>query len=471
MKRFFALLAAMLGIAIHQAPAVEGPPKLVPYQGMVLDAQGAPLAPTQPTVYKIEFRLWNQLTGGTLVWSEQQFVTVSNGRFSVNLGEGTAATDAVAPQFVQSALDSAFAEKSRYLGVTVRSSPTATEMIPRLAFLSAPYAFVAGTVSRVSQQPGTFSNVKLASIRYTTRTVDSGSPSVALTLDQRTNLVSAGSRGTVAQLPIAGGLQELLVAKMDTTDKVVAIAPPPNGTINGSTDKIRLKALGESVTLQNIDGDNWWIVKDTRDNTPVGSIISYGAANPPPGYLACDGSSLHRDDHPDLFAVISTAWGSASEVNALVQDANRFNLPNLSGRFVRGVDPEADGADDDAGSRINLFAGGNAGRQVGSYQKDEFAIHGHNNGSDPGHSHPTLVTSTDTWKFGLSYDAVDLDGGATAGKPALNDGAPRQYGHRLSVTVSQPTVSSSFTGITKTEDAGGNETRPENAGVRYCIKY
>lgn len=470
MKRFLFLFALFLGSACLQVLAVEGAPNSVQYQGTVLDGQGAPLAPTAPTVYKMEFRLWSQITGGTLIWSEQQLVTVSNGQFSVRLGEGQAAADSVVPQLAQSNLGSAFAAKDRFIGITVKTTPSATEISPRLAFLSSPYAFVANTVTRVSQQPGTVSNMRLTSIGYATRKEDTGAVSVALTVDKHTNLIGAGPRGTVANLPVSGGLQEVLIAKIDATDKVVAISPPPNGKINGSTQNIRLKIQGESVTLQNIGGDDWWIVKDTRDNTPVGTIISYAATEPPPGYLACDGSSRLRDDHPDLFAAVGTTWGSASEANDQVLDANRFNLPNFSGRFLRGIDPNNDGVDNDAGSRVNLVAGGNAGRRAGSYQKDDFALHGHTNGSDPGHIHPATLTSSDRIKFAQRGD-TDLDGNDN-GDDAINDGNPQQSTTPFYLRFSSPpTISKAFTGIVKTEDTGGSETRPENVGVRYCIKY
>jgi microcystin-dependent protein len=470
MKLLTMLLALIAGTAWQAASAVEGTPTAVHYQGSVLDAQGAPLAPTTPTNYKIEFRLWSAITAGTLIWSEEQLVTVFNGQFSVRLGEGTAI--AAEPNN----LATAFAKKSRFIGITV--APSATEIAPRLAFLSAPYAFVAGTVTRVSQQPGTVSNMRLSSVGYDTR-VESNLVSVALTLDKRTNLISAGIRGTVAQLPIAGGLQEVLVAKMDDTDKVVVIAPPGNGKINGSTAQVRLKAMGESVTLQNIGGDDWWIVKDTRDNTPVGTIISYGATNPPAGYLPCDGQSLLRDDHPDLFAAVGVSWGSSSEASKAIADANRFNLPDLSGRFVRGVDPISDGADDDAGYRTALVAGGKNGRNIGTYQLEEMFRHKHGvNEPGGGHGHIGTATISEKWTW-VASENYEHDAGNNENYPKAWGTSIEPGGYsRPSVSGSSVSIAKSFTGITQTEDYGpapdsimGNETRPVNAAVRYCIKY
>jgi microcystin-dependent protein len=450
------------------AVAVEGPPPFVHYQGTVLDEQGDPLAPAGPSVVKMAFRVWDAQIGGALLWSEEQMVTVSNGQFSVNLGQGTAIVGE------PNNLTAAFSGRNRFLGITLGAS--VSEISPRLAFLSSPYAFVANTVTRVSQQPGTFSNIRLTSVGYETRREESGAVLVALTTDKRTNLIGAGPRGTVAQLPVAGGQQEILVAKTDASNQVVAIAPPANGSINGSGDMIRLKARGESVTLQNIGGNDWWIVKDTRDNTPVGSIIAHGTATPPPGYLACAGQSLSRDEYPDLFSAIGTSWGSSSEANGAQRDGTRFNLPDLSGRFLRGVDPNSDGMDDDAGLRTALFAGGNDGRNIGTYQGEQMFIHRHNV-TDPGHTHVGAATISQKWELPTFMKGGNADGGNAGSQDFATFGTGEHIGstigsQTLGVSGGALTLSRGFTGITQTEeDGGGNETRPVNAAVRYCIKF
>jgi hypothetical protein len=316
MKRLLILIALLVAGAQGPSQAAEGAPKFIEYQGSVLDSTGSPLAPTAPRLYKMEFRLWNALEGGALVWAEQQFVNVLNGRFVVRLGEGQPLEGGVTPQISQSRLDLAFASKDRFLGITVVNPPAAkSEVSPRLAFYSAPYAMVANEATSLVQMPGSFSTIVAGAIAYSTQSITSQA-SVNLALDKRTNLISAAGTGTVATLPADGGLTELLVVKTDNTPQYVTVLAPGNGTINGVASSVRLKVRGESVTLQNVGGNDWWIVKDSRDRTQVGSIIAYGGANPPPGYLPCDGTSHGRDVYPDLFAVIGTTWGS-SAFNAL----------------------------------------------------------------------------------------------------------------------------------------------------------
>ncbi len=134
------LLCAAAGVSQGQ---IEGPPNRIDYQGQVLDSSGNPLAPITPTNYTMQFRLWDSQTGGTLIWSESQTVTVSRGAFSVRLGEGVAISGDGIPSGVQTAgLAGAFSQRSRYLGLTVvQTGITPSEIIPRLAFLSSPFSF------------------------------------------------------------------------------------------------------------------------------------------------------------------------------------------------------------------------------------------------------------------------------------------------------------------------------------------
>ena len=146
-KTFLSLplaLALTLGGPLARALAqIEGPPNRIDYQGQVLDSSGNVLAPTAPTNYTMRFRLYDSQTGGNLIWSESQTVTVSKGAFSVRLGEGVAVAGDNIPETVQTAgLVNAFAGKNRYLGLTVViTGQTPSEVTPRLAFLSSPFSF------------------------------------------------------------------------------------------------------------------------------------------------------------------------------------------------------------------------------------------------------------------------------------------------------------------------------------------
>jgi microcystin-dependent protein len=95
------------------------------------------------------------------------------------------------------------------------------------------------------------------------------------------------------------------------------------------------------------------------------------------GWLYCDGASLPCGDYRELFGVIGLAHGGSD---------GRFNLPDLRGRFVRGVnsdaliDPTAEPPqprDPGKSARTASQSGGNTGNRVGSVQRDAFQGHEH----------------------------------------------------------------------------------------------
>lgn len=117
--------------------------------------------------------------------------------------------------------------------------------------------------------------------------------------------------------------------------------------------------------------------------------------------------------------MIGTAWGSGNGIST-------FNLPDLRGLFLRGVDNNA-GKDPDSDYRLTLHPGGNTGDNVGSYQLDQIQSHTH---------------SIQAYNGGSGSNAIN----------------------------SQASVSSSIY-FGSTNSFGGNETRPKNVYVLYIIKY
>jgi microcystin-dependent protein len=105
----------------------------------------------------------------------------------------------------------------------------------------------------------------------------------------------------------------------------------------------------------------------------VGTIVPYGGeSEPEDGWLLCDGRPLAREEYEDLYGVIGVNFGAP--------DATHFNLPDLRGRFVRGVDNGPEKRDPDGDDRVASAPGGAAGRKVGSMQQD--ALQGHCHGTN-----------------------------------------------------------------------------------------
>jgi microcystin-dependent protein len=107
------------------------------------------------------------------------------------------------------------------------------------------------------------------------------------------------------------------------------------------------------------------LFKQTRDTfvgdlgIPIGGIIPYAGANPPFGFLFCDGSEVEKAKFSDLFDIIGNTYNGTTAL----QGVNTYRLPDLRGRFALGKDnmdnagtiPIAVGGFIDAG-------GGTAGR-------------------------------------------------------------------------------------------------------------
>ncbi len=147
--RPLATLLAGMSVSPLLAPPARAadarPPELMTYQGFLVDANGAPLAPNNPANYPVIFRIFDQATGGNRLWSEQQIVTIDKGNFSVLLGEGTEVSGESRPPLSQVFGGSGLAASAsdRYLGITVTINGAPTEILPRLRLLPAPYAYLA----------------------------------------------------------------------------------------------------------------------------------------------------------------------------------------------------------------------------------------------------------------------------------------------------------------------------------------
>ena len=155
----------------------------------------------------------------------------------------------------------------------------------------------------------------------------------------------------------------------------------------------------------------------TSNGVPVGTILPFGGTLAPAGYLLCDGTAISRTTYATLFSVLNTTWGFGN-------GSTTFNVPDLRGRFMRGVDGTA-GNDPDNSTRTAINAGGNVGNNVGSLQSDQLASHTH---------------------------------GIT-----ISNGSGSSYALSWSNYLNQSTQ--------QTNAFGGNETRPKNVNVNYIIKY
>lgn len=94
---------------------------------------------------------------------------------------------------------------------------------------------------------------------------------------------------------------------------------------------------------------------------PVGSIVMYGAASAPTGWLVCNGAAVSTTTYSGLFAVIGYTFGGSTST---------FNLPDMRGVFAKGAGTTSRTLGKDAAG--NYYAA-----VLGTYDTDSFQEHAH----------------------------------------------------------------------------------------------
>lgn len=162
----------------------------------------------------------------------------------------------------------------------------------------------------------------------------------------------------------------------------------------------------------------------------LGWLTPYITAAPPDGCLPADGSSYLREDYPDLYAALDSAF---------IVDADNFTTPDLRGRAAIGA-----GEGNDLTER---FVGEDGGEETHQLTASEMPSHSHSV-IDPGHTH----TLTNSRVFG--------PGGGTF--------APYSGAYTW---IFEPQTSSATTGITlgsAGSDGAHNNMMPFLA-VNWCV--
>lgn len=209
---------------------------------------------------------------------------------------------------------------------------------------------------------------------------------------------------------------------------------------------------GSSITVRVGEGDNSLRIPEALAMlVPIGTIMAYvgDVTNQEiknnleaQGWLVCDGSKKETSaEYKDLYAVISGAFGG---------DAKYFYLPDMRGRFLRGVD-QGTGRDPDAKNRMHPVSGKKVGGKVGSVQEDQIKSHSHTV-DDHGHGHNISIGK-------LHHRAYEEYQGSFAIPAGIN----KQWG------VQKNLIKDEKTGITL-QNTGGSETRPQNIYVNWIIK-
>lgn len=116
---------------------------------------------------------------------------------------------------------------------------------------------------------------------------------------------------------------------------------------------------------------------DGSIGSEVGSIVPWGGASAPTGWLECDGSAVSRTTYASLFTAIAATYGAGD-------GSSTFNLPDIRGRTIAGKDNMGGSAANrlTSGSTIDGATLGTAGGgQTHTLTTGELAAHNHVTGS------------------------------------------------------------------------------------------
>lgn len=205
-----------------------------------------------------------------------------------------------------------------------------------------------------------------------------------------------------AALDVSSTTQGFAMPRMTTAQRI-AIASPVDGLQVYDTN---LKGY------YYYNGTKWDCVTE-----PAGTIDFFANSTAPTGYLAASGQAVSRTQYPELFAAIGTTYGAGD-------GSTTFNLPDLRGEFVRGLD----------GGR-----GVDPGRTIGSAQAHDWK----------GFSQTNTLHNT----YSYSHGPVNM------GKSTSTHIGNLFIGYWSAPAAALGTM------------WDGSEIRPRNVALLACIKY
>ena len=157
-------------------------------------------------------------------------------------------------------------------------------------------------------------------------------------------------------------------------------------------------------------------------DNPIGSIVPYGGATAPTGWLLCNGQAVSRTTYADLFAAIGTSFGAGD-------GSTTFNLPDLREATTKGA--------------------GLSGKTNNHYDSDGVALGEFVDDRVQDHIHDTFINGDTNYPFGTK------EGNSTVEYADVD----RQHGTGWKVKAN-----------TITAGNHGATTEVKAVGVNYIIK-
>lgn len=251
---------------------------------------------------------------------------------------------------------------------------------------------------------------------HVTSGIESGA-AMLITILARTYKATAGQAAFAATytpgwLMVARNGSILAAADYTSNDGASVVLATP-AVAGDSISILSFRQFREDDAYTKAQGDARFLLRaDLGVHREAGRVAFFATENPPSGWLRANGALVSRAAYAELFAAIGTTHGEGD-------GSTTFQLPDLRGEFVRGLD-DGRGAD--------------AARAIGSWQADALRSHRHDTVDGSRYSHCPQSGGSSTYGFLLDGTGTSL--------PDLK------------------------TGIT-----GGAETRPRNVAMLACIRY
>jgi hypothetical protein len=181
-----------------------------------------------------------------------------------------------------------------------------------------------------------------------------------------------------------------------------------------NANDINTSGASEGDVLTVKSGKPEWVSMGSSAGYP-GQIIAFAGPNCPSGTLLADGRSVSKSTYSRLYSAIGNYWGA--------ETSSAFKIPDLRGQFLRGLDSSG-GIDPDR-----------SGATVGSFQDENVISHNH---------------VYNQYRNIIRDNHSDCRNSASGFTDSCNGGSD------IKDDVTMPKF-------------GGNETRPKNKAVNYCV--
>lgn len=162
------------------------------------------------------------------------------------------------------------------------------------------------------------------------------------------------------------------------------------------------------------DGVDWLFWRGAWQQLGAGAVLGsvpgdvklHAGATIPEGYILCDGQALDRVTYIDLFDAINTIYGAGD-------GSTTFNVPDMRGRVIAGLDAGAGRITDPAGNTL----GGVLGAETHALTENELRAH----------THPATIDAVADHNHGANLSNTSVSGTVSG-----TTGSGGGHGHTIS---------------------------------------